>query len=222
MRRYLFTALAVLALAAVVPVASMARSDNGKREHARGDRHREHAGNRRHARHHRRRHDRVEHFRAHGAQAGGQPADAGTIQSFKSGNVLTISLADGSTASGVVTKDTEVECQAMSTGFSRHDGGPGPSGGDNSGRGDGNDQGDDNGDQAGDNDQGDDNGAAADNDPGDDNGAAENDADDDNGAPGQPASSCAMALRTPGTHVRDATLRLTASGPVWERVELDG
>jgi hypothetical protein len=159
------------------------------------------------------------------------------IQSFTSGNVLTIALADGSTVKGLVTRDTRVECQAMSTVLRTHDGGPGPSGGgDNSGQGDRHDQGDDRGDQAGNNDQADDNNAndQADdndandqtddnnaNDQADDNGVDDNDADDDNGVPaGQPAS-CAMALRTTGTHVRDATLRLTGSGPVWQRIDLD-
>jgi hypothetical protein len=31
-----------------------------------------------------------------------------------------------------------------------------------------------------------------------------------------------MALQTAGTKVRDATLRLTSTAPVWDRVDLDG
>ena len=70
------------------------------------------------------------------------------------------------------------------------------------GGGDRHDQGGDRGDRNDDNDANDDNG---------------NDANDnDNGG-----LACRMALRTPGTHVRDATLRLTGTGAVWDRVDLD-
>jgi hypothetical protein len=51
-------------------------------------------------------------------------------------------------------------------------------------------------------------------DQGDDRGDR-NDANDNN------PQACAMALRTAGTHVRDATLELTGAGSVWDRVELD-
>jgi hypothetical protein len=126
---------------------------------------------------------------------------SGTVQSFTN-DVLTIKLNDGTTTvSGKITPDTEVECEAMDQDFVRQDGGPGPSGrddnGDNGDRGDQGDRGDDRGDRG---DQGDDRG-----DRGDDN---------DN-------QNCLTALQTAGTKVRDATLKVTGAGAIWDRVDLD-
>jgi hypothetical protein len=199
MRRYLFAPLLLLALAATIPAIALARS--GEHRFDRHDRGRDRFELRH--RHHRR--HRVEHFRQPAAKPGQAAADAGTIKSFQAG-VLTIVLADGSTVSGRVNRDTEVECQAMDDHFTREDGGPGPSGNSGDDRGDRGDQGNDQGDR---ND-------ANDNDANDDNG---NDANDDND--NNPGQTCAMALRTPGTHIRDATLTLTGSGAVWNRVDLD-
>jgi hypothetical protein len=198
MRRYLFAPLLLLALAATIPAVALARSGDRLDRHDRGRdrfelRHRHH-----------RRHHRVEHFREHAAEPGQAAADAGTVKSFQAG-VLTIALADGSTVSGRVNRDTEVQCEAMDDHFTREDGGSGPSG----------NSGDDRGDRG---DQADDRNDANDNDANDDNGNDANDNDDNNDNPGQ---TCAMALRTPGTHVRDATLTLTGSGAVWNRVDLD-
>ena len=68
---------------------------------------------------------------------------AGTVVSF-TGGILTIMLNDNSTVSGMVTNDTEIECQTMENDVAR-DGGPGSGdhgdGGDNQG---GDDQGGDN------------------------------------------------------------------------------
>ena len=86
--------------------------------------------------------------------------------------------------------------------FTRDDGGPGPSGNGGGDRGDHGDQGDRN--------------DANDNDANDDNGNDANDNDNDDNP-----QACAMALGTPGTHVRDATLVLTGAGAVWDRVDLD-
>src|SRR5204863_1439679 len=83
---------------------------------------------------------------------GAPPADAvGTIQSF-SNNLLTIQLNGGSTVSGMVTNDTEIECEAMENepgdefggdiATRNRDDGPGgdhSGGDDHSGRGDGGD-----------------------------------------------------------------------------------
>lgn len=151
-----------------------------------------------HARHHRR-NDRIEHFRR-GRQVPSQPGapqpagrDAGSIQSFQNG-ILMIKLNDGTIVSGAVTPGTEVECQARNQGdFSRADG----SGDQSSGRDGSNDNGGSNG-------NGDDNGRGDDNGGGDDNGAA-----------------CMTALKTMGTPVLDATLKLTSAGAVWDRVDLD-
>ena len=202
MRRYLFSLLSILALAAVVPAIAFAHSGD-----RRGDRH-DQGRDRIEIRHrYHRRHDRVEHFRDHAATPGRTAADAGTVKSFKAG-VLTIALTDGSAVSGRVNRQTEIECQAMNDHFTRDDGGPGPSGNG------GGDQGDHRGDQGEDRGDRGDRGDANDND---------NDANDDNGndANDQRPGACAMALRTPGTHVRDATLILTGAGAVWDRVDLD-
>jgi hypothetical protein len=205
MRRYLFSLLSILALAAVVPAIALAHSGDH-----RGDRH-DQRRDRLEIRHrHHRRHHRVEHFREHAAKPGKAAADAGTVKSFQAG-VLTIALTDGSTVSGRVNRHTEVECEAMGDHFTRDDGGPGPSGNGGGDQGDRGDQGDDRGDR---NDANDANDANA-NDANDDNGNDANDNDNDN------PRACAVALRTPGTHVRDATLILTGTGAVWDHVDLD-
>jgi Ni/Co efflux regulator RcnB len=147
MKRIVLAAITCLSLAVVaLPAVSAAHStsshvgrdhrpdDRGDRDRH-GDRHRD-----------RDRRDRLEHFRAHAA------GTAGTVQSFQNG-VLTIKLADGSTAAGLVTSATRVSCEAMDQDFASHDGGPGPSGsgdgehgnrGDNGDRGDRGDRGDEN------------------------------------------------------------------------------
>jgi hypothetical protein len=162
------------------------------RSHDRGEGHHRRADDR--GERHHRRHDRIEHFRAHHAVVGNPTSqDIGTVQSFQ-GRILKIMLNDGSVVSGTVTRSTEIECAAMEQRFGRDDGGPGTSGG------------------SGDDQRGDANDA---NDRGDDRGEDNDPADENNNA------NCLMALRTPGTHVRDATLRLTGAGAFWQRVELD-
>ena len=139
MRRYLFAALASIALIAAVPASSMARTHH----------HKSHKSSRRH------------HVRAHTRRFGDVNApvtaptsapssmDAGTVASFtpnstNTGGTLVITLGDGHTqVSGQVTPDTEIECAAMNSSFSRDDGGPGPSGGGDQGNG-GDDHGDNN------------------------------------------------------------------------------
>jgi hypothetical protein len=72
--------------------------------------------------------------------------NAGTVASFD-GTKLTIQLADGSTVSGTVNGDTEIECDAADmsqTSFHRDDQGGDHSGGDQGDNNDNNDQGDDN------------------------------------------------------------------------------
>jgi hypothetical protein len=173
-------------LLAIGPAVSQARTHHHKRHH--------------HARHHSRHQIRKFGDVPSGSSNTGSPTtstspDAGTVASFTNG-VLTIKLnSDGSTVSGAVTPDTEIECAnaaEMDNDF-RMDGGPGPSG---SGG---------NGDQGADNDQGD---QADQNDQGDDN-----DNDD--------AQNCdpAMAL-TAGAAVHDAELVLTSAGATWKRVDL--
>ncbi|HEY2260386.1 MAG TPA: hypothetical protein VGH45_11765 [Solirubrobacteraceae bacterium] len=207
MRRYLFAVLTSLALLAVLPAGSMAGSHH--RSHERGERHH-------------RRHDRIEHFRAHHRVAGHQmPQDIGTVQSFQN-QILKLTLNDGSVVSGRFSRATRVECLAMDHGFRRDDGGPGPSGGSGDDRngGDNGDRGDNpsaqGGHDAGD-DRGDDNNRA--NEDNDNDANDDNDADDAND--NQDNANCLMALQTPGTHVRDATLKLTSGGAFWQRIDLD-
>jgi hypothetical protein len=108
MRRILFTALAAAALCAAAPTAALA-----------------HGGRHHHKRHH---HARVRHqfFRANGQDASGSSGTptgttgaptAGTVTSFAN-NILMIKLNDGTTVSGQVTSDTEIQCEnpAMQTG----------------------------------------------------------------------------------------------------------
>jgi hypothetical protein len=150
MRRALFTIMASVAVFAFVPATAMARKHHRHHHH--------------HARVHHRSHARLRrfgHFTAPGSQGTPTtppPTDqtAGTVTSFDSTTgQLVITLADGTTTeSGMVTSDTEIECQATGGDDSmRLDGdGGGSSGGDNG------DQGDDNGNDNGDDDNGDDNG----------------------------------------------------------------
>src|ERR1700727_101108 len=95
MRRILFTILACTAMSAAVPAAALAHDGN--------DHH--------HKRHH---HARVrhEHFvghRHHNGDFGNQPT-AGKVTSFAN-NVLTITLTNGNTVSGMVTDRTELKCE---------------------------------------------------------------------------------------------------------------
>jgi hypothetical protein len=120
MRRILLLAVGVLALAFAVPAAASAHG------------HGRHHGHHRHARAH---HARLEHF---GGDASSSdpgttgPTDAGTVASF-TGGVLTLTLADGSTVSGKVTSDTEINCMGSPTAAASRDGSSGEDQGDQSG-----------------------------------------------------------------------------------------
>lgn len=114
MRRILLLAIGVLALAIALPSAASAHG-------------------RHHHHHHKAKHARVKHFggKANVDPAGpAAPGDAGTVASFdQATGVLTLTLADGSTVSGKVTSDTNINCIAPSTTTgptataSHHDGG---------------------------------------------------------------------------------------------------
>jgi hypothetical protein len=194
MRKFLFTLLAVGAMIAAVPAASLAHGG----DHHVGDRHREH--------HHGRHHDRVRHERFGGQD--GVHHDVGTVSAFANGR-LTIRLNDGSSVTGAITRAGEIECEMPAAMQTADEGGGGGSGSGSSG-GPGNDNGqgdpgDDNGQDGPGHNAGDDNGPnRGDNDPGDDNGQRR----------------CTMIA--PGMAVRDATLTLTGSGAVWTRVDLIG
>jgi hypothetical protein len=195
MRRFLFAAIASIALMAAVPASSMAKSHHHRSSH------------------HRRSHRvRTQTRRFGDVNAPATPTttpssmDAGTVASFTPNStntggtlVITVKNTDGSTSdiTGLVTPDTQLECLAMNSQVSGDDGGPGPSGsgdqGDNGDRGDNGDSGDDNGNDANNN---------------NDNDANEN------------GQACMSAL-VMGAVVRDATLRISSAGSTWDRVELD-
>jgi hypothetical protein len=199
MRKTLYTLLAVGAMLAAIPAASIAHGG----DHQRGDRHRDREHQREH--HHARHHDRIQHERFGGHDGIGQ--DAGTVTSFAAGR-LTIRLNDGTTVTGAVNRFSEIECE-MPDSMRSADQGPGGSGSGSSG-GPGNDSG-----QGGPgNNAGNDSGPGdPDNNAGNDNGPGDNDPGDDNGE-----HRCTTIA--PGTVVRDATLTLTGFGPVWTRVDL--
>jgi hypothetical protein len=199
MRKILFTLLAVGAVLAAIPAASIALGG----DHHRGDRHRE----REHQREHRqaRHHDRVRH--EHFGGQNGVHREAGTVSSSANGR-LTIRLNDGSTVTGAVNRLSEIECELPESMQSADQGrgGSGSSGGpgdDNGHDGPGHDAGDDHGQDGPGHDAGDDHGQGGpDNDPGDDNGQRQ------------------CTTIAPGMAVRDATLMLTGFGPIWTRVDL--
>jgi hypothetical protein len=143
MRRILFTLVVSGALLALGPATALAGHHRHGRAHHR-------AHHRSHTRHHAR--VRFERFgsatssqsgstsgSAQGSDQSGQ--NAGTVTSFDNATrKLTITLTDGSTVSGKVTPDTELECQAAESAQMQRD-----------------DHGDDNGDRGDDNGSGDDN-----------------------------------------------------------------
>ena len=180
MRRLMF-AIASVAVFAFVPASALGR-----------------AGSQHHGRHHKRHHRHHAHIRRFGdVTSPGSPTttpspsqSAVTVASFTNG-VLTITLNDGSTVSGAVTNDTEIECMAPDTSstsgtMQRADDGPGDGGGDNGGSGDGGDHG------------------------------GQGPGDDDNGN----QNNCSSADLTQGAMVAGAELKITSSGNVWDKVEL--
>jgi hypothetical protein len=153
-------------------------------------------GHHRHHHHAKAHHARLEHFGApaNTSPSGDQsaPGDAGRVASFTNG-VLTITLADGSTVSGNVTSDTEINCMAQGATASRDGGG---------------DQGGQSGDQQGSDQPG--------NDQGDDNGQG----DDDGGQQSQ-QPSCGTADLVAGALVHEAILKLGGNGAEFKLVLLD-
>jgi hypothetical protein len=128
---------------------------------------------------------------------GDEQENAGTVASF-TGGVLTIKLAKGGTLSGLVTPDTEIECDGPATASSA-------SGDDDHGDGDHQD-----GDhQDGDHQDGDHRGGVQGND---------DDGDDDHGDDDQ--SSCDATALTVGRTVAEAELKAANGQAVFEKVEL--
>lgn len=187
MRRTTITLSAALMLLAFAPTGALARHH--------------------HRRHHKRTHHaRIERFGRDVTTTSptASPEDnAGTVQSF-SGGRLTILLNDGSTVSGQVTRDTELECIAPEQDQTIHEdgdtGGDDPSGdGENGGQSSGDDQGD----AAEQNDQAEE--------PNENEAAEENENEMEN---------CSSSNLTAGTVVHEAELRLSSTGSVWKKVEL--
>src|SRR5437660_918677 len=114
MRRIMFTFAATVLMAGAVPASALAHH---------------------HSKHHSRSHHRIrfERFGHDNAPTSMSSSDnAGTVQSFQNG-VLTIALNDGSTAKGMVTSDTELECTAPQSSSTIHEDGDGGSGDQSSG-----------------------------------------------------------------------------------------
>ena len=200
MRRTTITLSAALMLLAFAPASALARHH-----------HRRHHG-----------HARIEHFGRDvtSAPTTSSSADnAGTVQSFSNG-VLKIMLSDGSTVSGAVTNDTELECMAPEQSQTIHEEGDGSSG-DQSGSGDTQAQGSD--EQGAEQEQGDvaepnDNQAEDQNDNQADD-QNENDAAEENQNE-DAQNNCSTADLTQGTVVHEAELRLSNAGGVWKKLEL--
>lgn len=139
---------------------------------------------------------------------------AGTVASFE-GEVLKIKLNDGSEVGGKVTEDTRLLCISPTAARS----------GDDEGAGDDqsvDDEGDHHGDEAGSNDGSGDEGGEVSGEDGSTLSAHDSSfaGDDSSGGDEGAAQSCETSALTPGTMVREAELRLTASGAVWESVVL--
>jgi hypothetical protein len=189
-RRLLFTLIAGSALfAAALPATVMAHSHHGRRTHHRV------------VRHGRIRHERFGSSSAQTSPAGqsGDSQNAGTVTSVQNNRVtITLNDADRSTVTGMLTRGTEMKCEApgqdqMQT-EDRSDGG-----GDNaSGANSGDDGPDNSGDNSGDNSR-------------DDNGDAGDDQGEDR------AQTCTLAA---GMVVRHAELDVSSAGAVWHEIEV--
>jgi hypothetical protein len=172
----LFTLVSSVMIAAAVPAAALA-----------------------HGRHHHHHHQVRVHHRDFG-HVNDMAGDAGTVASFDSATgKLTIALNDGSTVTGTVTPDTEIECEAANEPehdnfFHKNDHGSGS--GDQGGSGD----------QSGSGDQGD---------RGDDNNRGDDNDNNDNAM-----QNCDTSALTTGATVHEAELRLSGNGAIWDRVEL--
>jgi hypothetical protein len=162
-----------------------------------------------HRRHHH--HARVHHKRFGSDDSSANSAQsAGKIQTF-TGGVLTIVLNDGSTVSGRVTLDTEIECAAGDMVGMSHDSSGGSD--DNGDQGQAGNPG--HGDNQGDNDQGD-------NDRGDNDQGDNDPGDDDRGDEQAEGQACGPADLMRNAVVQEAELSISRAGAIWSKVELAG
>lgn len=195
MRRLLFTLIASSALlAAALPATVMAHGHHARRSHHRA------------VRHSRIRHERFGSNSAHTSPAGqtnGTGQNAGTVTGVQNNRVtITLNNADHSTVTGIVTRGTEIKCEApeqdqMQT-EDRGDGGGDNGGTDNSRA----TSGDDGPNASGDN-------------SGDDNRDAGDDQGEDQGE--DQAQMCTLAT---GMVVRHAELDVSSAGAVWHEIEV--
>jgi hypothetical protein len=162
-----------------------------------------HATRHRHGHHH----ARVLHLRPAVKSNTGTPTPggetAGSVTSFEEG-VLTITLNDGTKVMGKVTEDTEINCEQEDA--MAHEDAIAHAA----------DHGDGGGHSWEDGSHGSENSPGDDNEQGDDNGQG-----DDEGEHGE-APGCGIASLTKGALVRDADLRLSSAGAVFEEIELVG
>jgi len=138
---------------------------------------------------------------------------AGTITSFD-GTTLVITLVNGNTESGTVNSGTEIECedasQPTTTATTRDDGGDSSSG-------------DSSGDSSGETQSGGDNPTSSTSTP--TSGDSEDQGDDDQGENNDDQgdnSSCGTDALQSGTIVKEAELKLTSAGAVFESIDLGG
>jgi hypothetical protein len=188
------------ALIVLVVPASAVAGNSHRRHHARTHHARTH-----HARTH---HARIKLFGSdatRGSMSSSSADTAGAVQSFDNG-VLTIVLNDGSTVSGTVNNNTELECKAPEQTQTAHMDGDG-SGDDNQAQG--------SGDQSATEDQGD--VAEQNEDSAEDQN--ENEAAEQN--ENEAENNCSIASLTQGTVVREAELSISGAGSVWKKVELE-
>jgi hypothetical protein len=172
MRKFLFVALLSGALAVAMPATALARH------------------------HHRHHHSRIRHEHFGTATSSGTTSTstssdtAGTVTSF-TGGLLTLTLNDGTTVSGMVTSATELKCEAPENEVNDNDGDDSVSG-DRVAMDDGGSSGGDNSSNDG---------------SGDDN-------------QGEDEQMCSTSNLTPGTVVQEAELNVSSAGAVWHEVEL--
>lgn len=175
---------------------------------------------RHHRQHHSRvRHARIEHFGdLNSTRTTSNSADnAGTVQSFSNGR-LRILLSDGSTVSGRVGKDTELECMAPEQNQTMHEDGD-RGGEDSSGGGEDSGSGEVQGQSSGDQSSGEDQGDAAEQ----NENQAEEQTENEAGAANQDEmeNTCPASSLADGTVVHEAELRVSTAGSMWRRVELE-
>ncbi len=222
MRRNLLMALGAISLALAVPSAALAHQGRGHHHHHKAKAKALHAK------------FRIVHIGATTTTPASTPAstpttspttpttppeNAGTVASY-TGGVLTLTLNGGSTVSGKVTEDTQIECVKATPTTPSTGTGPQPtdqSPGDDNGQGDDQSQGDTNLNQQGGQDQQGGQGTGDDESQQGDHGDNGDDEGENQSAPEPPCGSSALV---PGALVRAAELRIGPGGTEFESILL--